>query len=188
MVKAIQRSSKKVSRKHRDQLEGSFQLSARRRRIYTPKASGHGSAVCPGCGAVYFDKHWHTCSEPACRLKAANSPKVLCEECRLTAKDPGGKASEYSGVVVIEGVADPAELAEIKSLALNVAARAAKRDPEDRVIKVLESAGRLEIQVSENQLAVSIGKQVHQARKGGELSITWSKEDKPVRVRWTARS
>jgi hypothetical protein len=71
-------------------------------------------------------------------------------------------------------------------LARNVANRAGRRDPEDRIIKIVDAGESVVIYTTENQLAVSIGKQIHSARKGGTLVITWSHQDKPVRVRWTA--
>ncbi len=183
MPKNVSRSAKRVSGKQKSQLSGSFHLKARREKIHPSRGLGLGEAACPGCGAVYFDKHWHSCSEPSCRLKSAALPKRVCPECRMTEHSAGGA---YAGEVMIEGVSDPAELKEIKNLALNAAKRAAKRDPEDRVVKVIDGPGSLDIYTSENQLAVAIGKQIHQARKGGELTITWSKTDKPVRVRWQA--
>ena len=186
MPSTIRKSASKISNKQRSEIEGSFRLKARRTRISQVGAKGSSAAVCSGCGAVYFDKHWHSCSEPACKLKAAKMPKTLCEECRLTSNSAGQRASEYAGEVVIEGVTDQALYQEIKNLALNVAKRAEARDPEERIVGLIEEGGRLVIRTTENQLAVSIGKQVHSARKGGKLTITWSREDKPVRVHWTA--
>lgn len=185
MPRSTKRSVKRQSRKQKSQISGSFQMKARRDRIVTPKIAATGAAACPDCGAVYFDKHWHSCSEPECRLKAGKLPRKVCPECRLMKKSGRGPGN-YAGEVLIDGVADRNELREIKNLVMNVAKRAAKRDPEDRIVNVVEGPGSLDIFTSENQLAVSIGRQVHQARKGGELSITWSKSDKPVRVRWQA--
>jgi hypothetical protein len=74
----------------------------------------------------------------------------------------------------------------VLALARNVGRRAQARDPEDRIIKINDAPGGAVVTTTENQLAVSIGKQIDRARKGGKLDITWSQGDKPVRVRWTA--
>ena len=58
------------------------------------------------------------------------------------------------------------------------------RDPDDRVLRVEDGAKGLRILTSESHLAVSIGKRVHRARKGGTLTITWAPGDAPVRVVW----
>jgi len=185
MASSRSAGGKTGSRKRSSQISGSFQKKSGRNAAAPSNPLGLGSAACPDCGAVYFDKHWHTCSEPDCRLKSAALPELVCPECRLT-DNSAARSGAYAGEVMIEGVSDPAELKEIKNLALNVAKRASKRDPEDRVVKVIDGPGSLDIYTTENQLAVSIGKQIHHARKGGELTITWSKTDKPVRVRWQA--
>src|SRR3990172_285378 len=106
MSKAIGRSAKRVSGKQKSQLTGSFQLKARHEGINPSRALGLGSAACPDCGAVYLDKHWHSCSEPACRLKAGALPKRTCPECELTAHAAKGSGA-YAGEVMIEGVNDP---------------------------------------------------------------------------------
>jgi len=187
MARAISRSSKKVSNKSSSQLSGTFQNQARRERMTVPKTLGRQAAHCPECGAVYFDKHWHTCADVKCRLKAIGGTERLCDECRLKTRVVGSRGSDYAGEVVVEGLKDPAEKYEVKRLVERVGARATVRDPEDRVVSISEKAGRLVIRTSENQLAVSIGKQIDRARKGGKLTITWSKGDKPVHVRWKAK-
>lgn len=58
------------------------------------------------------------------------------------------------------------------------------RDPDDRVLRIEDGKKGLRILTSESHLAVSIGKRVHRARKGGTLSITWAPDDVPVRVLW----
>ena len=88
---------------------------------------------------------------------------------------------------MIEGLKDEGERQEVVGLVRNAGKRAMKRDPEDRVISVVVSGAKIRVLTSENQLAVAIGKQLHQARKGGKLTIIWSAQDKPVRVHWTAK-
>lgn len=74
---------------------------------------------------------------------------------------------------------------EVLRLTKNVAARALKRDPEDQVLKIEDKKDSLRILTSENQLALSIGKQVAQAFKGGVLKIQFSHQEEVARVTWT---
>ena len=142
---------------------------------------------CTNCSAIYHDKHWHSAAlllMPGSPLMHAEFADALCEECTLE-KNRASRAIPHSGEVVIEGTFTPTEHYDLLNLVRNVGHRAMARDPEDRIIRIEEQDGRIHIYTSENQLAVSIGKQVDHSHKGGELEITWSKTDKPVRVVWT---
>jgi hypothetical protein len=138
--------------------------------------SAAGVVVCDQCGAVMYDKHWHSKALVAKWLDLKSATSGRCDACR------GGK--QFVGEVVLEGLKDSIERDEIVALIRNVGKRAMKRDPEERIISVEVVGSRVRVTTTENQLAVSIGKQVHEARKGGELHITWSASDKPVRVVW----
>ncbi|MFA6603407.1 MAG: hypothetical protein WCT10_01040 [Patescibacteria group bacterium] len=154
----------------------------RRLRSNGPATAGAHSAVCPDCRAVYSNKQWYSQFRAPAGISVSKLPEMLCSECKLKRQ----KRGDYAGEVMIEGVKDKALLAEIVQLVENVGRRAASRDPEERIVKIEKSAGKLRVLTSENQLAVSIGKQLDSARKGGRLSIIWSKGDKLVRVRWQA--
>lgn len=172
--------------KQQKQITGTFSSQARRDRM-TPvgKKGFPGFLVCGGCGAVYFDKHWHTPSL-GIGLDLSGAGKATCEECHVSTR-PGGRpaAREAEGEVVLEGLAEETEAAEVLALVRNVGKRALKRDPLDRILRIAGGQGIFHVFTSENQLAVSIGKQVHSARKGGTLTITWSSADAPVLVRWS---
>jgi len=146
------------------------------------EAAGNASAVCPSCKAVYINKNWVSQFRVPANIRVSALPKVLCNECRIEEQ----KSGFFAGEVVIEGVKDKSLLAEIVNLIENVGRRAESRDPEERIIKIERSAGKVRVLTSENQLAVSIGKQLDSSRKGGKLSIAWSRGDKLVRVRWQA--
>lgn len=151
-------------------------LAGRSRAGVKPSGVVRGTALCPQCGAVYYDKHWHSSMPP--QLRRRDLPAKTCETCR--------SGSSYAGEVVIEGVADAGERAQIAALARNVGKRAQDRDPEERIVHLHDDGVTLRIFTSENQLAVSIGKQVDRSRKGGRLEIVWSKDDMTARVHWHA--
>ncbi|MBU1953972.1 hypothetical protein KKH03_03305, partial [Patescibacteria group bacterium] len=62
---------------------------------------------------------------------------------------------------------------------------ARERDEMNRVLRIIRmSESDIGIFTSKNQLAVTIGKKLDSAFKGGKLSIHWSKGDKEVEVVW----
>lgn len=140
--------------------------------------------VCTRCHAVYFDKHWHTIPGIFAWMKKRGiAADGLCLECTWVTR--GARAAmNYEGEVTLEGFASQKEKQEILKLVRNVGARAVLRDPEDQIMAIEDKGGKVVIRTTENQLALSIGKQVARAFKGGEFEIKYSYEDAPVRVYW----
>jgi NMD protein affecting ribosome stability and mRNA decay len=133
--------------------------------------------MCKECGAVYYYKSWHHRLEDYPELSEEKRIKfTLCPACQMI------KDKMYEGQVILKKVpTDKKE--EILNLVKNVGERAYQRDPLDRIIKIQEQNGEVEILTTENQLAVSIGKQVKRAFKG-DLEIKWSHQESTVRVIW----
>jgi hypothetical protein len=140
---------------------------------------------CRNCGAVFADGHWH-------KLRADKFLKKLwqqaaftiaeCEACRLE--------REAHGPVGAAGELRVAELPwKIKTDVLrtirNAGKTAVSRDPEERIIEIAERGRGLLVTVTQNQLAVRIGKKLDSAFKGGRLRISYSEIDLPARVYWT---
>jgi len=151
---------------------------------------------CKECGAVYFDEHWHTIPD-FWEIYKKMLPKIkiiedLCFECKwiksghLDRKYGWAGKEGWEGEVILDNLVAK-DKAEILNLVRNVGKRATKRDPEDRIISIEDKGKRVIIRTTENQLAVSIGKQVSRAFKGGNMEIKWSHEDEPARVRWTRK-
>lgn len=141
-----------------------------------PVATAAGVVICDTCKAVYYDKHWHSRSLVASWLDLKGAAIGRCEACR------GGK--QYAGEIVLEGLKDSLERDEILHLIRRVGKRAQLRNAEARVIGIEVTGARVRVTTTDNQLAVAIGKQIHEARKGSQLQVTWSSGDKPVRVIW----
>lgn len=144
--------------------------------------------VCSRCGAVYFDEHWHTIPNFGeiykKMLPKKSVVRELCAECKWI---QGGKdQTGWEGELVLENLV-PDDKKGILNLIRNVGKRALLRDPEDQIIKIDDRGKKVIITTTENQLAVSIGKQIASAFKGGRLEIIWSDEDAPARVRWTRK-
>lgn len=141
--------------------------------------------LCTRCHAVYFDEHWHAGKGLYEASKGRKSVReVLCPECLNITINKGGDG--YEGEVVLKGLDDLEQRGEVIREVRNIGRRAARRDPEDQIIKIEDRGSTIRVTTTENQLAVSIGKQVDRAHKGGKLEIKWSKEDMVARVVWIA--
>lgn len=140
--------------------------------------------ICSECDAIYYDKHWHTNKKYAAVLRNQKGiKKELCAECKWQ-EDAKKGIENFEGEVVLKNLPLSEQKTEILNLVRNVGKRAAKRDPEDRIIKIEDKGKTVRILTTENQLAVSIGKQIDRAFKGGKLEIKWSEKDSLARVEW----
>lgn len=92
-----------------------------------------------------------------------------------------------SSSLVINGALSLADRKEIFSLIEAEGLAASRRDPSKRIEHMVVKSGSTTIFVSDPHLALALGKKVHRARKGGELTITWSHDDMPVRVSWAKK-
>ncbi|OGL75082.1 hypothetical protein A3C96_00575 [Candidatus Uhrbacteria bacterium RIFCSPHIGHO2_02_FULL_60_10] len=97
----------------------------------------------------------------------------------------GNRTAGVGGELLIVGLR-PEDKIEVLGLLHNLAAQAEVRDPSDRLLKTEERADGLVIFVTQSHLAVSLGKHLARARKGGQLDIDWPKGDEMARVRWVA--
>jgi hypothetical protein len=152
--------------------------------------AGSSVMVCTRCHAIYYDKHWHTWSNGETRLPVgAKITESLCGAC-ASINSNRGKTSTFGfeGEVILSGLAEGSRKQEMMRLVRNIGSRAVRRDPEDQIIKIEDKGNTVRITTTENQLAISIGKQVERAFKGGTLVIRWSNEDLPARVTWKERS
>jgi len=146
--------------------------------------------LCERCGAVYFNEHWHTIPN-FLKIYQKMLPKKflreeLCFECRWIKEGKAEAKTHWEGEVILENLI-LADKSEILNLVRSIGNRATKRDPEDQIIKIEDMGRKVRIATTENQLAVSIGRQVARAFKGGNLKINWSHQDAPARVRWTRK-
>lgn len=150
-----------------------------------------GMALCENCGAVYYDGHWHTAPVLSSVLQKSlkTAKHELCLQCRWTAEGREPRGVGFEGEVVLDGLTDVAEKAEILRTIHNVGSRAQERDPEDRIIAIDDRGERVVVTTTENQLAAAIGKAVDAAHKGGQLVINFSRQgDLPARVYWKRKA
>jgi len=98
----------------------------------------------------------------------------------------GGAIIDFGGQVTAVGRFDKEEKAELLNLVKNAGEVQAKKDRCDRILRVKSTPNGFVVYTTKPHLAVALGKKLHGARKGGELSIIWSRYDQPVRVLWIA--
>lgn len=98
----------------------------------------------------------------------------------------GGKVVNFGGQVTAVGNFGKEEKTELLSLVENAGEKQRRRDRCDRILRVKSTRKGFVVHTAKPHLAVTIGKKLHSARKGGELSIVRSHGDHPVRVLWIA--
>jgi hypothetical protein len=147
--------------------------------------AGTAIGICPNCQALFFDKHWHTWSNVSVHLPTGHKVReIMCDACKLL----GGKSKitdfGYQGEFILSGLAEGERKLEMLRLIRNAAARALKRDPEEQIIKIEDKGRTVRVTTTANQLAVTLGKEIDSAFKGGKLDIRFSEDNLPVRVFW----
>lgn len=88
-----------------------------------------------------------------------------------------------AGELVLEGL-NAAEREIALALVDKAVADAARRNPRVKLLAVEIKGSRVRIAVSDGHFAHALGRKIHSARKGGELTATWADFDVPVRVAW----
>lgn len=139
---------------------------------------GKGDIImCPKGEAVYFQKSWHHALE---EYKHLSEDKGIRFE--LCPADQMKKDGKYEGIVRVEDI-PPEVREEVVNLIKNVGQRAFERDVLDRILDVDYNKGTITVTTSENQLAISMGKQIQRARKRAKIDIQLSRQESVARVR-----
>ena len=130
---------------------------------------------CSDCGVVYFDKSWHhgLLEEKQEHLIENRQFKfTLCPVCKMK------KDKIFEGEIIIKLKAESLKLrADVLSTVKNSDKQAQERDPMDRILWMEEREDGIHIFISENQLAVKIGKKLKSSFPGSKLEIKHSGED-----------
>lgn len=139
--------------------------------------------MCKDCKAVYYYKSWkhnlrhykHLSQDKAVQF-------AVCPACQME------RDGTFEGQVIVENIPKGIHR-ELLQLVENIGERARKRDLMDRILKIQDYRNNgLEILTSENQLAVSIGKQIVRAHKGATITIQWSDKESVARVHVNLRT
>ena len=155
-----------------------------RRMTPTELRSEEGEYWCPTCRAVWFKKAWHNDERKYTVLSQNPVLSRTCPACHKTAHDLPEGIATLSALDLLP----VARKGELLQLVRNVGARARKRDPMDRIIRIMDKGNEVQVYTSENQLAVAIGNETKRAF-GGDLNVDFSHRDNEIaRVVWIAKS
>jgi hypothetical protein len=133
--------------------------------------------LCKYCSAVYESKHW----QPIAKLNPQfidRLKKTVCPACHAQ------KGLVSDGTLHLTGSFMDQHRQEILNIILRTEEKENARDILNRIERIDSRPKEITIYTGKNQLAVEIGNKVAAAYKGGKLEITWSKNDKPVEVKW----
>lgn len=133
--------------------------------------------ICPDCNAAYFEKNWHHELEEYKNINPDKNIKFV----RCPADEMKRKGL-FEGQVIIENIPS-GKGKEIVNQIQNIGNRAFERDVLDRILDFNYSGNKIDVKTSENQLALSIGKEVALAHKNSDVSIKFSKKEDIARVR-----
>src|SRR5690606_33792305 len=99
-----------------------------------------------------------------------------------------GKVINFGGELhaQVDGLT-PAQKRDLRNLIDGQATLAEEKAPGNRVISIKSGKDGIHVYTEKNLLAVSIGKKIHQAFKGGILTITYSHHNHPARVLWAPK-
>jgi len=127
--------------------------------------------------AVYYGKSWRHNLREYAHLREDKSVRVSLCPAHVMMKN-----GLFEGEVILENM--PADAHdEIVNLIKNIGERAYERDVLDRIIDIEDKGASIRVTTTENQLAISIGKQVARARKNSQIDIKLSNEEDTARVR-----
>lgn len=133
--------------------------------------------VCSKCRAVFHDKYWQWNAVLLAKPAGDKQANTICPACKIKRK------TEAEGILELAGFVSGSQKQEILGLLKNAGQRATERDPLDRIFAWDDTEKKVTVYTTENQLAISLGKQVKRAFNG-ELQIGLSRNSDVVRVRW----
>ncbi|MCX8014532.1 MAG: BCAM0308 family protein [candidate division WOR-3 bacterium] len=131
--------------------------------------------ICPTCGLVYHKKRWLR-DEHIKQEVEGIAEKHKCPACR--------KIEDHyvMGLVTITGTFVPTVKDEIVHLIHNQEKKEIFRNPLARIMS-LKIKEEVTVETTTENLALAIGKALYRAYDG-ELNISFSQNDKMVRVNW----
>ncbi len=139
---------------------------------YMTRQKMRGPAMCPECGAVYAEGRWRW---P--RRTPMLAQHMLCQACRRTRDDCA------AGILTISGDFARAHHDEIVALCRHQEAQENRRHPLNRVMRVGDGDGRMEIRTTDLHLPQRIGKSLRRAYRG-RLHMRFDPEANLLRVDW----
>ncbi len=133
--------------------------------------------VDPKSDLVYQDKHW----KPVDEINPNHTDDIKTGQSPLTEMKESGICD---GILRLSGTFLEKHKEEIINTIKNSEELAEERNPMNQIENIEEDEEGITVYTAKNKLAVTLGKKIDSAFKGGELKITWSDDDKPADVKW----
>lgn len=146
---------------------------------YLPRGSAQRVSLCESCHSVYRHKRWYADHEMYESVRS--DPKTVqtaCPAClKIRDNFPGG-------IITLKGSYVITHKQDLLNLIRNEEERARGFNPLERVMSVRENGfGKLIVSTTNEKLAQRLGRAIKKAFHG-EVSYTWSHDNKLVRVEW----
>lgn len=136
-----------------------------------------GITRCPYCRNVHFKKRWYSSGEELRRYLRAKKLEIkkqkICPACKMA------NNRVFEGEVIIEEVPDRYRY-DLERLMKNFGERAARKDPQDRLLNIENMGTGYRVTTTENQLADKLAKKVKDAFK--KVNIHFSHSAEPAEV------
>src|SRR5690606_15101318 len=116
-----------------------------------------GFLICSQCRAVFHNKRWQWNAVLLEKHAGDKKTDEICPACRIVRKE------DAEGVLSLAGFVSAGQKQEILGLIKNAGQRATERDPLDRIFAWEDGEKKVTVYTTENQLAISLGKQVKRA-------------------------
>lgn len=129
-------------------------------------------STCERCGVVFHNGVFDWTAPPP-----ANAARITCPACRRIEDNFEG------GIITLEGLFLESRKQEILNIIRNTENAQKARRPLDRIIKITDMQGKLEVTTTYEHLARRIGDAVNSAYKGN-LELQYVEGKKYVRVFW----
>lgn len=138
--------------------------------------------ICPQCNAVYYEKSWKHLNKElndVIKNSDSNQKKVTYKLCPA---DQMIKKGGFEGEIIIKNPPqDQNRKQELLNLVKNISQKTYERDPLDKLISIEDSGNRIRILLTDNNLALSMGKQIIHAFKGN-FKVSFSRLRKLAHV------
>ncbi|MHB1397984.1 MAG: BCAM0308 family protein [Trichloromonadaceae bacterium] len=145
---------------------------------YLPEAGPKEPGFCPGCQALYQNKHWAFDAEALATARASGEIiEATCPACQKIAE------SYPEGVVTLSGGYLWAHEEEIRNLLANEEEKARGRNSLLRIMRITRTEESLTIETTEKKFAEHLGRAVHKAHQG-ELKVNRGNDQGASRVHW----
>jgi hypothetical protein len=139
--------------------------------------------ACDRCGAILRKRVWRTDLRPS-RALLDRVTWTVCPACRQAATESG------QGRIILEGSFVDANREALRARIRNVAARAARTQPQRRIVAMGRTGDVMEVLTSSQKLAHRLVRELEKAFRGrttyawsddGTLFARWRRDDAPAR-------